>query len=194
VVEERGLAVGTRNSKPNCLNRWRRSAVDTRWPCDWALDRPVVACVARITRQKGLGYLLDAARFLDPAVRLVLRAGRPTPPEEADEFRARIAGTTHHQGHVERVHDVGGIQRPCRGGEQGALPASARDDSSQASAHSVRVTARRRRARRRAAVPESAAVGSLLRWPPGKFSWSGRPHLQLRYPVHDTPCDGHNVT
>jgi alpha-maltose-1-phosphate synthase len=55
------------------------------------LDLPMVVCVARITRQKGLGYLLDAARFFDPKVQLVLRAGPADTPAAAEELRARIA-------------------------------------------------------------------------------------------------------
>jgi starch synthase len=54
-------------------------------------DLPIVVCVARITRQKGLGYLLDAARHLGPSVQLVLRAGPADTPVEAREFGARVA-------------------------------------------------------------------------------------------------------
>jgi alpha-maltose-1-phosphate synthase len=54
-------------------------------------DLPIVVCVARITRQKGLPYLLDAARHFDPSVQLVLRAGPADTQEEAREFGARVA-------------------------------------------------------------------------------------------------------
>ena len=40
-------------------------------------DRPTVVFVGRITRQKGLPYLLRAARLLPPDVQLVLCAGAP---------------------------------------------------------------------------------------------------------------------
>jgi alpha-maltose-1-phosphate synthase len=44
-------------------------------------DRPSVVFVGRITRQKGLPYLLRAARKLPPEVQLVLCAGAPDTPE-----------------------------------------------------------------------------------------------------------------
>lgn len=43
--------------------------------------RPSVVFVGRITRQKGLPYLLQAARLLPPDVQLVLCAGAPDTPE-----------------------------------------------------------------------------------------------------------------
>jgi starch synthase len=43
--------------------------------------RPTVTYVGRITRQKGLPYLLRAARRLPPDVQLVLLAGAPDTPE-----------------------------------------------------------------------------------------------------------------
>ncbi|MFT4305784.1 MAG: glycogen synthase [Microbacterium sp.] len=43
--------------------------------------RPAVVFVGRITRQKGLPYLLRAARLLPPEVQLVLCAGAPDTPE-----------------------------------------------------------------------------------------------------------------
>ncbi|KAB1650164.1 glycogen synthase [Pseudoclavibacter endophyticus] len=44
-------------------------------------DRPAVVFVGRITRQKGLPYLLRAARQLPPEVQLILCAGAPDTPE-----------------------------------------------------------------------------------------------------------------
>ncbi|MCZ0708468.1 glycogen synthase [Microbacterium paraoxydans] len=44
-------------------------------------DRPSVVFVGRITRQKGLPYLLQAARLLPPEVQLILCAGAPDTPE-----------------------------------------------------------------------------------------------------------------
>ncbi len=48
--------------------------------------RPSVVFVGRITRQKGLTHLLDAALELDPAAQLVLCAGAPDTPELAAEI------------------------------------------------------------------------------------------------------------
>jgi starch synthase len=55
-------------------------------------DRPSVVFVGRITRQKGLPYLLRAARSFDPAVQLVLCAGAPDTPEIAAEVDALVDG------------------------------------------------------------------------------------------------------
>ncbi|WBB81596.1 glycogen synthase [Micromonospora sp. WMMD882] len=61
--------------------------------------RPSVVYVGRITRQKGLPYLLRAARDLPPETQLVLLAGAPDTPEIAaeveglvDELRATRTG------------------------------------------------------------------------------------------------------
>ena len=48
-------------------------------------DRPSVVFVGRITRQKGLTYLLRAAQSLPPEVQLVLCAGAPDTPEILQE-------------------------------------------------------------------------------------------------------------
>ena len=53
-------------------------------------DRPSVLFVGRITRQKGLTYLLDAASHIHPSAQLVLCAGAPDTPELAAEIQARI--------------------------------------------------------------------------------------------------------
>jgi starch synthase len=47
--------------------------------------RPSVVFVGRITRQKGVGHLVRAARAFDPAAQLVLLAGAPDTPELAAE-------------------------------------------------------------------------------------------------------------
>jgi starch synthase len=56
--------------------------------------RPLVVFVGRITRQKGISHLLDAALAFDPAAQIVLAAGAPDTESLADEIRAK----------VERVH------------------------------------------------------------------------------------------
>jgi len=54
-------------------------------------NRPSVVFVGRITRQKGLPYLLRAAALLPPEVQLVLCAGAPDTPEILDEVRKGVA-------------------------------------------------------------------------------------------------------
>ena len=53
-------------------------------------DRPSVVFVGRITRQKGLPYLLRAAAMLPPEVQLVLCAGAPDTPEILAEVEAGV--------------------------------------------------------------------------------------------------------
>ena len=54
-------------------------------------DRPSVVFVGRITRQKGLPYLLRAAAMLPADVQLVLCAGAPDTPEILAEVQAGVA-------------------------------------------------------------------------------------------------------
>jgi starch synthase len=53
-------------------------------------DRPVVAFVGRITRQKGVAHLVAAAHHFDPEVQLVLCAGAPDTPEIAAEVASAV--------------------------------------------------------------------------------------------------------
>ncbi|HEY4268285.1 MAG TPA: glycogen synthase [Galbitalea sp.] len=54
-------------------------------------SRPSVVFVGRITRQKGLPYLLRAASLLPPDVQVVLCAGAPDTPEILAEVREGVA-------------------------------------------------------------------------------------------------------
>jgi starch synthase len=74
------------------LNRWR-PVDDHDLVRSLGIDpsRPSVVFVGRITRQKGLPYLLRAARLLPPEVQLVLCAGAPDTPEILAEVQAGVA-------------------------------------------------------------------------------------------------------
>lgn len=72
-----------RDSSAAALDVVRRHGVDP--------DRPSVMFVGRITRQKGLPYLLRAAAQLPPEVQLVLVAGAPDTPEIYAEVEALVA-------------------------------------------------------------------------------------------------------
>jgi len=72
-----------RDSSAAALEVVRRHGVDP--------DRPAVMFVGRITRQKGLPYLLRAAAQLPPEVQLVLVAGAPDTPEIYAEVETLIA-------------------------------------------------------------------------------------------------------
>ena len=54
-------------------------------------QRPIVAFVGRITRQKGVPHLVRAARDLHPDAQLVLCAGAPDTPEIAAEMEGLVA-------------------------------------------------------------------------------------------------------
>lgn len=54
--------------------------------------RPSIVFVGRITRQKGLPYLLRAAERLDPEVQLILCAGVPDTPEILAEVEGLVRG------------------------------------------------------------------------------------------------------
>jgi starch synthase len=81
------------------LDGWRRPeseaqvAAADRVVRDLGIDpeRPAVVFVGRITRQKGLPYLLRAAAELPPEVQLVLCAGAPDTPEIATEVSDAVA-------------------------------------------------------------------------------------------------------
>src|SRR5262249_23988608 len=61
---------------------------------------PSVVFVGRITRQKGLTYLLDAAEQIDRGAQLVLLAGAPDTPEIAAEIEAKMARVRDERGGV----------------------------------------------------------------------------------------------
>ncbi|GGP60769.1 glycogen synthase [Saccharothrix coeruleofusca] len=53
-------------------------------------DKPIVAFVGRITRQKGVGHLVAAAHHISPDAQVVLCAGAPDTPEIAEETKAAV--------------------------------------------------------------------------------------------------------
>ncbi len=54
-------------------------------------DRPYILFVGRITRQKGIIYLVKAIAHLDPGFQVVLCAGQPDTPEIEREMRSAVA-------------------------------------------------------------------------------------------------------
>jgi starch synthase len=73
------------------LERWR-PVDDLEFARSVGIDpsRPAIIFVGRITRQKGLPYLLRAARLLPPEIQLVLCAGAPDTKEILDEVTAGV--------------------------------------------------------------------------------------------------------
>ena len=73
------------------LERWVRNVDhDIARSLGIDLERPTVIFVGRITRQKGLPYLLQAARRLPADVQLVLCAGAPDTPEILAEVQSAV--------------------------------------------------------------------------------------------------------
>ena len=75
--------VDTKEYRPD-----ERTGVLERYGIDPEL--PSVVFVGRITRQKGLRYLLDAAPAFDPQAQLVLCAGAPDTPELGAEVERQV--------------------------------------------------------------------------------------------------------
>jgi alpha-maltose-1-phosphate synthase len=69
-------------------------------------DRPIVAFVGRITRQKGVGHLIAAAHYLSPEIQLVLCAGAPDTPEIAAETERAVAELQRARGNVFWVQEM----------------------------------------------------------------------------------------
>src|SRR4029078_11291642 len=65
-----------------------------------------VIFVGRITRQKGVPYLLEAALDIDPGARLVLCAGAPDTPELAAEVSRRVDEIRTRRGNVVWIDEM----------------------------------------------------------------------------------------
>ena len=73
-------------------------------------SRPSVVFVGRITRQKGVAHLLEAALALAPGVQLVLCAGAPDTPEIAREITERVERVQRERGDLVWIDKM--IARP----------------------------------------------------------------------------------
>lgn len=69
-------------------------------------NRPIVAFVGRITRQKGVKHLVAAAHRFDPDIQLVLCAGAPDTPEIAAETADAVAALAESRDGVHWVQDM----------------------------------------------------------------------------------------
>ena len=69
-------------------------------------SRRSVAFVGRVTRQKGLTHLLDAAAAIDPGAQLVLCAGAPDTPELAAETAAKMERVRAARGNVLWIEEM----------------------------------------------------------------------------------------
>lgn len=69
-------------------------------------EQPIVAFVGRITRQKGVGHLLAAARDFDKDIQLVLCAGAPDTKELEAETAAAVEELQRSRGNVFWVREM----------------------------------------------------------------------------------------
>lgn len=94
-----------------------RNGIDTqRWFADHGTatldeigvdpNKPIVAFVGRITRQKGVGHLIAAAHHFDPSIQLVLCAGAPDTPEIAAETERAVTQLAEQRSGVFWVKDM----------------------------------------------------------------------------------------
>ena len=69
---------------------------------DYGVDpaKPYVLFLGRITRQKGVTYLVDAIRYLPRDTQIVLCAGAPDTPEIATEMRQKVEDARRHHPHI----------------------------------------------------------------------------------------------
>mgnify|MGYP001427191676 CR=1 FL=1 len=63
-------------------------------------SKPTLLFVGRITRQKGLPYLLQALHFVDPNIQVVLCAGAPDTPEIMEEVKTAFAKLDEERGNI----------------------------------------------------------------------------------------------
>lgn len=73
-------------------------------------ERPTAIFVGRITRQKGVVHLLEAAAHMDPDVQLLLCAGAPDTPEIAAEVAGLVATLRQKRAGIVWVQDM--LPRP----------------------------------------------------------------------------------
>lgn len=82
-------------------------------------SRPTLLFVGRITRQKGLPYLLQALRHVDPAIQVVLCAGAPDTPQIAQEVKESFAALQSVRGGIVWIeemlpkHELNALEHGC---------------------------------------------------------------------------------
>ncbi len=69
-------------------------------------SKPTLLFVGRITRQKGLPYLLKALHLIDPGIQVVLCAGAPDTPEIAREVKEAFAKLDATRGNIIWIEEM----------------------------------------------------------------------------------------
>ena len=82
-------------------------------------SKPTLLFVGRITRQKGLPYLLKALHLIDPGIQVVLCAGAPDTPEIAEEVKTAFAKLDEERGNIIWIeemlpkHELNALEHGC---------------------------------------------------------------------------------
>lgn len=82
-------------------------------------SKPTLLFVGRITRQKGLPYLLQALHFVDKNIQVVLCAGAPDTPQIAAEVRQAFAALDEERGNIIWIeemlpkHELNALEHGC---------------------------------------------------------------------------------
>jgi starch synthase len=59
--------------------------------------KPFILSVARLTRQKGIGYFLDSVKYLNPGIQVVLCASSPDTADYMEEIAAKVEAIRSHR-------------------------------------------------------------------------------------------------
>jgi starch synthase len=60
-------------------------------------EKPFILSVARLTRQKGIGYFLESVKYLDPGIQVVLCASSPDTADYMEEIAAKVEAVRSHR-------------------------------------------------------------------------------------------------
>jgi glycogen synthase len=60
-------------------------------------EKPCILSVARLTRQKGIGYFLESVKYLDPGAQVVLCASSPDTADYREEIAAKVEAIRSHR-------------------------------------------------------------------------------------------------
>jgi alpha-maltose-1-phosphate synthase len=74
-------------------------------------DKPYLLFVGRITRQKGIIYLVRAIPYMDPDFQIVLCAGAPDTPEIAEEMKNAVESVTRKRSDIIWIEEM--VDRPA---------------------------------------------------------------------------------
>lgn len=69
-------------------------------------NRPYVLFVGRITRQKGIMHLVNAIRYLNPEIPVVLCAGAPDTPEIEQEMATGVASVSQNRNNIFWIREM----------------------------------------------------------------------------------------